>query len=417
VSEYDEIQVSEWLRDGIAAAKAGRRAEARELLMRVIEANERDEQAWLWLSGVVDTDEDRLICLENVLTIAPDNVQAQAGLKWLQKRGVGEEERGEGGEKREEEREAGDRVSQFPASPSPQTSASQEPDLFMTPDGCVYCGLPVGEGDVRCPHCGGRLMVKQFKHQERSATAYFLQPFWTVLAGVNLVVFFFIGFIWDNIDKISPLITPYLSYLVGSAVTDPTSVDTFIEPELLLQIVRFTLFGLAVLGGLVALGVFLRVARAHPLGLALVLLHLVIYVALFFLGVLGYLIMPFLLVLVILLTRFMFQTVEDFSKEERRERLEPDRHLLNDVDYYTRGRAYEKQGMWAKALLHWQRAVAINPNRDTYFAAMARAYAYLGRYETALAHMDDALRVSRTPGEWEPLREIIVAAQRRAAAD
>ena len=31
MNEYDEIQVSEWLRDGIAAAKSGRRDQAREV--------------------------------------------------------------------------------------------------------------------------------------------------------------------------------------------------------------------------------------------------------------------------------------------------------------------------------------------------------------------------------------------------
>ena len=40
MSEYDEIRVSEWLREGITAAKAGRRDEARELFLRVIEVNE-----------------------------------------------------------------------------------------------------------------------------------------------------------------------------------------------------------------------------------------------------------------------------------------------------------------------------------------------------------------------------------------
>jgi tetratricopeptide (TPR) repeat protein len=73
--------------------------------------------------------------------------------------------------------------------------------------------------------------------------------------------------------------------------------------------------------------------------------------------------------------------------------------------------------MWAKALLHWQRAVAMNPYRDTYFAATARAYAQLGYYEQALKNIEEALRISRSPEEWQPLKEIIVTAQRRTAAE
>ena len=64
--------------------------------MRVVEANESSEQGWIWLSGVVDTDEDRVICLENALTLNPDNVQARAGLEWLQgARGEGREAKGD----------------------------------------------------------------------------------------------------------------------------------------------------------------------------------------------------------------------------------------------------------------------------------------------------------------------------------
>ncbi len=39
--------------------------------------------AWLWLSGVVETDEECQICLENVLVINPENISARRGLESL----------------------------------------------------------------------------------------------------------------------------------------------------------------------------------------------------------------------------------------------------------------------------------------------------------------------------------------------
>lgn len=75
------------LKQGIAALNARRKAEARSLLTQVVEQDDRNEMAWLWLSGAVDTDEDRRVCLENVLAINPDNGLAQRGLATLQKRG------------------------------------------------------------------------------------------------------------------------------------------------------------------------------------------------------------------------------------------------------------------------------------------------------------------------------------------
>jgi len=70
-------QVAEWLRQGIAAAQAGDADRASELLMRVVDVDEYNEQAWLWLSSVVDSDTDREVCLENVLAINPDNKLAK----------------------------------------------------------------------------------------------------------------------------------------------------------------------------------------------------------------------------------------------------------------------------------------------------------------------------------------------------
>jgi hypothetical protein len=73
----------ELLQQGIAALKAGRKDEARRLLERVVQENPRSEQGWLWLSGAVDTDEERRFCLAQILSINPRNALAQRGLEAL----------------------------------------------------------------------------------------------------------------------------------------------------------------------------------------------------------------------------------------------------------------------------------------------------------------------------------------------
>jgi tetratricopeptide (TPR) repeat protein len=77
--------IAELLRQGIAAAKAGRGQQARALLTQVIEQDKGNEQAWLWLSGVVESRDDRRLCLEQVLAINPGNVYAQAGLRQIER--------------------------------------------------------------------------------------------------------------------------------------------------------------------------------------------------------------------------------------------------------------------------------------------------------------------------------------------
>lgn len=71
------------VREGISAYRAGKKDEARALLMRAVEIDEHHEQAWLWLSAVVESTEEQVICLENVLAINPANERARQGLATL----------------------------------------------------------------------------------------------------------------------------------------------------------------------------------------------------------------------------------------------------------------------------------------------------------------------------------------------
>ncbi len=71
------------VREGINAYRAGRKEEARTLLLRAVEIDQYNEQAWLWLSAVVESPEEQRTCLENVLTINPNNERAQQGLAMM----------------------------------------------------------------------------------------------------------------------------------------------------------------------------------------------------------------------------------------------------------------------------------------------------------------------------------------------
>ena len=78
MSSHDEL-----LQQGIAAARAGQQDLARQLLAQAIKANPNSEAAWIWMSSVVATNEQRIHCLRQVLVINPANELAQRGLKAL----------------------------------------------------------------------------------------------------------------------------------------------------------------------------------------------------------------------------------------------------------------------------------------------------------------------------------------------
>ncbi|HRE48615.1 MAG TPA: hypothetical protein PLD47_12895 [Aggregatilineales bacterium] len=72
------------VQQAVAALKASKRQEARRILEHVVEQDERHEQAWLWLSGCVETIDEQIICLQNVLTVNPGNQKARKGIETLQ---------------------------------------------------------------------------------------------------------------------------------------------------------------------------------------------------------------------------------------------------------------------------------------------------------------------------------------------
>ena len=75
--------VEAMVREGVNAAKAGNKEEARALLTKAVELDPYNEDGWLWLSGVVDSNEDQRTCLENVLSINPNNDRARQGVAYL----------------------------------------------------------------------------------------------------------------------------------------------------------------------------------------------------------------------------------------------------------------------------------------------------------------------------------------------
>lgn len=69
--------------DGVTALHSGDKSGARTLLNEAVQLDPSSEEAWLWLSRVVETNADWLHCLERVLAINPENAAAKHGLKML----------------------------------------------------------------------------------------------------------------------------------------------------------------------------------------------------------------------------------------------------------------------------------------------------------------------------------------------
>ncbi len=77
-------QAEQLYQRGVAAAKGGQKAVAERLLRQAVKLNPAHEQAWLWLSGVVDKPDDVAFCLRSVLQINPENERARRGLALIE---------------------------------------------------------------------------------------------------------------------------------------------------------------------------------------------------------------------------------------------------------------------------------------------------------------------------------------------
>ncbi len=81
-----QSRYAECLEQGIRAAEAGRRAEARRFLAQAASLHPDRKEAWLWLAGLAADPRESVEYLQRVLAIDPDDEAAREGLEWARER-------------------------------------------------------------------------------------------------------------------------------------------------------------------------------------------------------------------------------------------------------------------------------------------------------------------------------------------
>jgi tetratricopeptide (TPR) repeat protein len=431
----DEINL--WLNDGIAAVMDGKHAEARELLLRVVNADENNVQAWLWLSSVVTTLEDREVCLENVLALDPVNEAAQRGLAKVRA-----------------EMAATPEIE--PESPLPHVEMESAPETKVAfdfsdaewddPLSCVYCAHRTREEDRQCPHCR-RPLYATFYEREKPR---WIWPGWTVsmaeaifsvggllvLIGILASALSVAKYSGQGVD-VSQLLLMYL----GRSHTVPPQAQT--AALLILPREQFYLrLAYVLLTVIVAFGLLTRKRLFYILYLATlaieaVLLYLsasinrvfvaggaattplegILQVALnealgTFVLLAGGLAGLFLLIKIVL----AFALNDDFDTRTERLWCVIDKTVRDPKGAFIRARTYMQREMWTLAALYLQRAVSIQPTTLDYYLALAECYAHLGRYQQSLDLLDDAGQLQPDSPIIPNLRGVILEMQNRELA-
>jgi len=70
----------EMFKEAVQAVKSGQRRRAKDLLTRLIKADQSNVDYWVWMSASVEAEKEQVFCLQNALKLDPNSVAARRGL-------------------------------------------------------------------------------------------------------------------------------------------------------------------------------------------------------------------------------------------------------------------------------------------------------------------------------------------------
>lgn len=418
--------IQSWLETGIAAAKTGDHEQAYRLLRQVVDADEGNEKAWLWLSEVAKTAENRRICLENVLTLNPNNQIAKRELAKLdtetQQAGLADPAVSPKITIRREyqpisaaaavlypdqqvkEWEWRDPTPNHQRSQVGYQANTQYQDIWTQDvEMCAYCACQVQSEDKQCPQCHRSLFTWQYRYPNPSSHMHML---WVLLLGVSQL---------------------YLLQGIISIITTGNLITAVLP--------LFLMAAFMLLAG----GVYFRQSWAHLISMVLLSTILLVSLITFFFPIdlnqlgleqldpaigafVGSLASGFILFLKV----FQLATVAlsllfaalfagpDFERHYMRHIAVVSKGLSDATQYHDAAQRLAKAGMWATAVLHWQRAAAKEPNQINYQRQLGIAYAKLQFYQRSLDILQSALTITANPVKQTELNQTIETVQQMA---
>ena len=172
------------LQKGIKAAKSGHMQEALDFLKDAIIEEPQNADVWVWVAAIIDDLDKQEIFLKKALEIDPQNIPAQRGMAYLQKR------------KRDQIAEQNDHLSDHtsPISPFPPKGRPEPVDADsgwnkLELDELNKMATPVSKEDSK----PSTKPAKEKSSEKILKDLPKLSPFEVVLLGVVVVVFAFIG--------------------------------------------------------------------------------------------------------------------------------------------------------------------------------------------------------------------------------
>jgi tetratricopeptide (TPR) repeat protein len=258
---------------------------------------------------------------------------------------------------------------------------------------CPYCGAQTTPQARHCPACSRTVSVRERKSKGHSIYSLGLVLIWFMLAnyvwlGLSL---YYLGSNLPAVVDASPGLAATLQKLADLLGLKVPALDSLALPPTPVLLAGGTAF---ILSLVIAAGLYYRIRFAYWLTVGLILLG---FMFLFYNAITAeaWQLVRLAVALVVFLaaTRFVFTAYDEFAWVERRLAAVLDPDVDGHSALYTRGRRYADQGMWARAAVHWARAVALSPGHPDYRLALASAYINLDQPDKALEHLEQAQRI------------------------
>ncbi len=413
----------------------GETATARDLLMQVIEYDETNVAAWWLLSRVVETADEREICLENILTLDPNHAAARAAWEQLQRDKASAA--ATFAERSYTSVEAAPEAMPPPEELAPLPPTPSTPDFLEDELGCPYCAAPTAWEDKRCPACKHSLWTHQ-REVEQSTPAYRALLMLEVLfIGVSALLLLLLLTYVDICVKSADIrdLAPLYLGIKQIAPKIATASFNFVPPvlfrlsllpiglsliillgllsrwaplyftALLIEALRILVNLSTIIGAInawsaTAAAVKTEAAAGQLTGQALSLMHIVILLT--YLAILALAGLSFISLL---------NLHDHFTFKHRRLLLRTDADVDGSiVGLQIRGRAYAHQYAWALAALHLRQAWMLEHNLETGLA-LATVYLNLGRLDLAAIALEDARRLAPTDPRIASLTAILAEKQ------
>jgi tetratricopeptide (TPR) repeat protein len=267
---------------------------------------------------------------------------------------------------------------------------------------CAYCATPLNSlaDQRRCPGCRRFLLISYYRYPQPTTN---LHAYWVLLVGLGQL--FLLQLFVDLI--LGGTLRLVIVDLLVMAVAFVLAVGIYFRQfwAYLLSILFLLALATAMAFNIVSGGALLNLLAG---GERVVIGDMTLFTDTFrtVLAQLLVLFQPLQLVTAALaLILALFYIAPDFERVQVRQAAHVDRGLREATTLYAAGKEYARQGMWATAVRHFQRAAAADPFRATYTQALGQAYTVLGFRERAL----DALQTAHKAATYPPLQAEIAA--------